>query len=245
MNAEGENRGSKLRQYGLNAVSYGAASPYIVIQPNFTDLFDKQEKGGIDIESVLGGAYLNELPSLKAFIDDAIVKFGIDENRIHMYGFSRGTHTVNEFYCDKTERARYASFAMHGEKLKCNLKSNKPLLLVNGIYDFLTPNNQSKENKRVMNLLRDKGYGESVVISESDWEKPYWDWSTWTKVGRYEHRRFLKGNRWFESIEHSGKAKPLFGHCHPVTSDWGFLRCHTSFDIGEKIIRFFIAHPKK
>lgn len=247
MNAEGENKGSKLREYGLNAVSRGADTPYIVAQPSLTDLFDWHEGLNIDIESVFAGAYLNELPSMEAFIDDAIIQFDIDPSRIHMYGFSRGTHTTNEFYCDEARAAKYASFSMHGEKLKCDIQKNKPLLLTNGIYDFLTPNQQSGENKRVMGLLRDGGFNESLITSEQNWENPDFEWSTLLVKGKYEHRRFLKGGEkfWFESIEHSGKSFPLFGHCHPVTSDWGFLRCYTSFNIGEKVIDFFIAHPKK
>jgi polyhydroxybutyrate depolymerase len=244
MNAELQNRGSKLRQYGATAISRGASTPYIVVQPNLSDLFDKNEI--IDIGSLFGGAYANEMPVIEKFTDNVINRFNIDYNRIHMYGFSRGTHTANEYYCSKEKGEMYASFVMHAEKLKCNPQKNKPLLQINGRKDFLTPNNQSVENRRVIALLRSKNYKEVVIHSDPNWEKMIPEWLLLR--GQYEHRRFTSGNkeqRFYESIEHSAKSGFLAGHCFPVKGDdYSGLegRCLATFEIGEKIIDFFIKH---
>jgi len=243
MNALDQEKGTKLRVLGNRAVRRGASTPYIVAQPNLTDFFDSQ---GLDLFSVFGDAYVAELPAMKKFIDDAILKFNVDRNRIHVTGFSRGTHTVNEFYCNAAEREKYASFSMHGEILKCKIHKNKPLILTNGIKDWLTPNKPKYENSRVMNKLRSKGFTETLVHQDPNWRSP--DWVDGLIEGKYEHRRFTnRGDQfWFESIEHSGDAYPAAGHCFPRTgNNYGWLRCLTTFNVGEKIIDFFIAHPKK
>jgi polyhydroxybutyrate depolymerase len=245
MNANDEDKGTKLRWHGWKAQQhFGAKTPYIVIQPNLTDFFDSQ---GLDLQSVFGDAYLAEMPSMEKFIDDAIVKFNIDKSRIHLTGFSRGTHTVNEFYCDNIKGAKYASFGMHGEKLKCSVKKNRPLLLINGRKDIWTPNQQAYVNRNVMASLRDKGFTETVLHSDPNWTKQVYEWNTGLWRGQHEHRRFTreKGKKFFESIEHSGKSVPLAGHCMPVKNDWGHLACYANFNTGAKLIKFFIAHPKK
>ncbi|MEM8594332.1 MAG: hypothetical protein AAGF06_05885 [Pseudomonadota bacterium] len=249
MNAHMQNAGSKLRHYGQIAKTRGAKVAYIVAQPNFTDFFDVHV--GFDLSSVLGNAYINELPGMERFVDDIKSSFDIDPNHIHMYGFSRGTHTTNVFYCDEEKQSQYASFVMHGEKLTCDVQDNKPLLMINGIFDFFTPNQQARVNSRIMASLRDQGYQESVVLSERNWRnkkltfvRDGWFFKI-VFAGQHEHRRFLQGDaKWFESIEHSGASLPLAGHCLPVASKAGFLTCRSTFDVGAKIIDFFIAHPK-
>ncbi len=55
MDAKSEDLGSKLRHYGFHAQHYGAPTPFIVMQPNLSDLFDQHLL--LDINSIIGQAY--------------------------------------------------------------------------------------------------------------------------------------------------------------------------------------------
>ncbi|MCX5849509.1 MAG: hypothetical protein NTW65_08675, partial [Deltaproteobacteria bacterium] len=62
-------------------------------------------------------------------------------------------------------------------------------------------------------------------------------------VGKQQHTRYQTGNVILEDIAHSGASYPLAGHCFPVTTNSGWLVCRTTFEIGQKIIDFFIDNP--
>lgn len=239
MSAAQQNAGTKLREYGWKAMQRGASTPYIVIQPNMTDLFDN-ETGGLDPVSVMGGAYSNELPVLNAFLANAIGAFHIDPRRIHMHGFSRGAQTTNAYYCSAAGKALFASYAMSGGSTNCALE--QPVMVINGSTD---PNIFAAASV-ADNLAKESGTMTTVLARDNNWQQPdlrFINW-VWTPVGKQEHLRYRKGGVWLENIKHSGTAIPLAGHCLPVTTKAGWLVCTDTFEMGQKIIDFFIQHPR-
>jgi hypothetical protein len=254
MNAEQQNNGTKLRQYGWRAMERGASTPYVVIQPNMTDLFDNNNgQRSLDFNSVMGGSYNNELPILKQFIENAITALDIDTDRIHFHGFSRGAATANAFYCNPQEQALFASFIFSGGSISCDV--NKSAMIINGNTD---PNIKSADN--VANNFLSKGNVSATTIAEeSNWITPDIQLNYSFKlnvfglkiplphptlIGKQLHTRYIKDNVTLEIIKHSAVSLPLAGHCFPVKTDSGWLVCRSTFETGEKYIDFFINNPK-
>ncbi len=254
MNANTQNNGTQLREYGNIAVSRGALTPYIVLQPNFTDVFDDLNFLFIDIDSLINssGAYLNELPNLINVIDQVVDTFDIDENRMHMHGFSRGSATTTVFYCNEQLGERFASFGMGGGDIAagdifCDVQPNRPLIFINGIYDrheFLSYSLDGIESY----MLGLADLNQEIVQTESGWEHRTISFSLWsgiTLTGRHHHQRFISGDYLLETVRHSAKGPiPYFGHCHPRMGIDRWLVCRANFDIGQKLVDFFIANPK-
>ncbi len=242
MNAGILDAGTQMRAFGRRAMEYGAITPYIVLQPNLTDLFD--EYTGWDFESVFGGAYDNEIPNLAAFTALAIDAWHVDQNRVHLMGFSRGTWTANVFYCDPEGLGHvFASTVMLGERLTCAPVANKPLMVVNGEYDL----GHSATNDAIYMSLRQQGFTQEIIFNPEDWHqiKTSFNQGIYTTTGSHQHIRLKKDNVWVELIEHSGVTLPLAGHCMPSTQPDNWLVCQTDFDLGQKAVEFFIAHPRR
>lgn len=239
MSAKQQNAGTKLREYGWRALERGAITPYIVAQPNLTDLFDQNLI--LDFGSVVGGAYSAEIPAMVVFIENLLVSFNIDSNRTHMYGFSRGAATTSVFYCDNPLLDEFASFAVGGGGINCAL--NQPLLILNGNAD---PGKMSINDAAVTEIQSQGEVTTTVISADSQWNKPFleFSWSGIRTKGRHQHLRFEGEGLLLESIRHSGITYPAAGHCHPVTEFNSWLNCYTTMDTGAKLIDFFIANPK-
>ncbi|NVK32192.1 MAG: hypothetical protein HWE20_14390 [Gammaproteobacteria bacterium] len=239
MNAGIQDAGTQMRAFGRRATDYGALSPYIVLQPNLTDVFD--EYSGWDFQSLFGGAYSNEIKNLSTFTARAIEAWQVDQSRVHLMGFSRGTWTANVFYCDPDGLgAPFASTLMFGERLSCEPVDNKPLMVINGEYDL----GQSATNDVIYKGLLNGGYSQEVLFNPDNWNviQTRLENGVYTTSGSHQHIRLRKGQKWVELIEHSGVTVPLAGHCIPSTSPNNWLVCQTDFDLGQKAIAFFIAH---
>lgn len=244
MNAQTQNNGTRLRAYGADAMRFGASTPYIVVQPNFTDLFD-DVNNQIDVLSFMGSAYTNELSNMDEVIDQIIDVFSVDTQRIHMYGFSRGASTVSAHYCDADKNAKYASMAGSGGAIGCNPQPNKPFMLINGKFDPLKmPLNDTAEN-----FIRNASFqsSETVMHSDDNWQQPRLSFA-WTGIqftGQHRHVRLTADEYVLESVRHSARGYPTAGHCHPALGTSRWLVCRANFDTGRKLIDFFIAHPKQ
>lgn len=239
MSAKQQNAGTKLREYGWKAKDRGAITPYIVAQPNLTDLFD--ENLILDFGSVVGGAYGAEIPAMVVFIESVLVTFNIDANRTHMYGFSRGAATTSVFYCDNPLLETFASFAVGGGGINCPL--DHPLLILNGNAD---PGKMSINDAAVAEIQSQGQVATTVISEDSSWNKPFleFSWSGIRSKGRHQHIRYESDNSHLESIRHSGITYPAAGHCHPISEFNNWLNCYTTIDTGAKLIDFFIANPK-
>lgn len=246
MNANTENNGTQLREYGNTAVSRGALTPYIVLQPSFTDGFDDAGLF-LDIGSVVGGGYATELPNMINVIDQVINAFNVDEDRMHFYGFSRGASTMNLFYCNETLKNKFASYAGGGGGSSCAVQAGKPLMIVNGISDpgqeFIGSATGNVEDF----MLQQPNMVHQVIQISDNWPNrnigfSFWEGITWT--GTHYHQRFESGDYILETVRHSAKGFPYIGHCHPRTGIDRWLVCRADFDLGQKLIDFFIANPK-
>lgn len=239
MNANQENAGTKLREFGWTAKQYGASTPYIVVQPNLTDLFDREKL--IDFDSVVGGAYYNEIPNISYFIAHMIDIYRVDTRRTHMYGFSRGGNTVNAFYCETGLSEMFASYAMGGQDFRC--APDKPLLMIVGDDDTGHPDAIDDAEARVLAL---GGVTVTAVVSDPGYAKPryVWTWAGIQRQGRHHHMRFKRLDYTLETIRHSGSTLPMLGHCHPSGDLNSWLVCHANMETGRKILEFFIRNPR-
>ncbi|PKM22020.1 MAG: hypothetical protein CVV10_06420 [Gammaproteobacteria bacterium HGW-Gammaproteobacteria-14] len=240
MNAAQQNAGTKLRQHGWVAQRFGAPTPFIVVQPNLTDLFDRNK--WIDIESVLGSAYMNELPNLTYFISHVIDVYRVDTNRTHMYGFSRGGATANAFYCDLGSSELFASYAVGGYDLACAI--DKPMMLIVGDGDFAAPTGIADAEAA---FLSHGGVTRTAIVNDTRYSRPDWVFS-WRgglqRKGRHHHMRFTDGDRILETIRHSGSTLPLLGHCHAANEYNSWIVCYANMETGRKLIDFFIQNPR-
>jgi hypothetical protein len=243
MNAAQQNAGTKLRQYGWTATQYGAPTPFIVVQPNLTDLFDRYEI--VDFDSVVGGLgpYYNEVPNIVHFINHLIDLYQVDTDRTHMYGFSLGGSTVNAFYCDMGLSHMFASYAIGGQKFRCPL--DKPVLLMVGDGDI---NNRDSIESAEATIKAMGGVVSKPVVNDPGYAKPEWEWDWllgFQRKGRHHHMRHQVGDIVFETIRHSGSTLPLLGHCHPANKYNSWLVCYANFETGRKVIDFFIQNPRR
>lgn len=240
MSAASENAGTQLREYGWHATDRGAPTPFIVVQPNLTDLFDSELI--LDWASVTGGAYQNELPNILYMVNHLASVFQVDTQRMHMYGFSRGAATTSAIYCDAGTRNLFASYAVGGGGINCALDA--PLMIINGIGD---PGKMDLNNALEDSVKATSGYAKTVIVKDPNWSSPTWDW-TWTGVyrkGRHRHIRLQAGDLLLESIKHSGSTFPALGHCHPVDEHNGWLTCYANMETGTKLVDFFIQNPRQ
>lgn len=239
MSAAQQNAGTKLRQFGWHATDRGAQAAYIVVQPNLTDLFDTQNP--FDIASVVGGAYTNELSNIAFFIEHLAAVYQVDNDRMHMYGFSRGASTVSAIYCDVALRQLFASYAVGGGGISCALDA--PLMIVNGISD---PGKMQMNNALEDEVKAISGYSKTVIVNNPNWSTPSYE-ITWTGIhrkGNHRHIRLQAGAVMLESIKHSGSSYPAAGHCHANSDYNGWLTCYANMETGAKLLDFFIQNPR-
>lgn len=242
MNAEQQNKGTRLREYGSIAQSYGASTPYIVMQPSMTDLFDG---GSLDILSVIGNSYSNELPNIDYMIRDVMTAFSVDQGRIHMNGFSRGAATLSEYYCDINNRGiPISSYSTNGGIVFCSIKPNQPLIMTNGNTDpsFAAMIAFEKAFKKK------PGYKKRTVKRDFRWSVPRVRW-TWSEgiiaIGKQNHSKITADNGYvLETIKHSASSYPAFGHCLPILNDESWLACRANFDQGRKVIDFIVDYTE-
>lgn len=240
MNASQENAGTKLREFGWTAKQYGAPTPFIVVQPNLTDVFDSQKI--IDLDSFAGGAYYNEIPNINYFVNHLFFTYRVDTRRAHMYGFSRGGNTVNAVYCEMGLSGLFASYAMGGQDFRCT--PDKPLLMISGDSDGRHPTAIADAEARVLAM---GGSKTATIVNDPGYATPRYVWTLAgiQRQGRHHHARYQLGNFRLETIRHSGSTLPMEGHCHPSQSWNSWLVCHANMETGRKIIDFFIQNPRR
>lgn len=247
MNADQENRGTHLRQYGKNATQYGAPRPYIVAQPSMTNLWD-EDHGDLQLDAVFAmmtNYYGPELAGIDYFMNELERAFSVNKKRIHMHGFSRGASTVSVYYCDSNRSPRFASMSYADERLTCPV-SGKPLLGMSGLFD--RPDFMSNLDDRATELAGKPGYQRNDIVSDSNWKTPSYIWISGfglQQKGRHVHERYTANGYQYEVLRHSASTYPLAGHCHGINSAPNlWLACYANYDTGAKLIRFYIQNPK-
>ena len=244
MNAAIQDSGTQLRNYGWKAMARGASTPYIVIQPNITDLVDNDsDDETTDVSSIVGQGYDDELPGVLQFVKTAIARLHIDPKRVHYHGFSRGAITAEDIYCNAATSGLFASYALTGGGMVNCAFNGKPVLVVNGEtdpIDFLESNDLDAQKVAA-------GASATVVVQDAAWSMPILQLTPagLVLVGRQQDTVLRWGNQVLENVNHSGATMPLAGHCLPrLTRTPGWFVCPANFDLGQKVIDFFIQHPQ-
>lgn len=239
MNANQQNAGTKLRQFGWVATDYGASTPYIVVQPNLTDIFDRNKL--IDFSSLVGGAYDNEIGNLVYFTNHVIDVYNVDTNRTHMYGFSRGGLTVNAFYCQTGLSDMFASYGIGGMDFRC--PADKPMMLIVGDDDSAAEGAIDAAEQVVKSM---SGVSTTIIKNDPDYynAKYVFTWAGLQRKGMHHHVRYQVGDFILETIRHSGSTLPLLGHCHASKDYNSWIVCHANMETGKKLIKFFIQNPR-
>ncbi|MGC1510728.1 CE1 family esterase [Ketobacter sp.] len=217
MNAGSENAGTNLSELGTNAVSFGASTPYIVVQPSAPDTV--WAESGANDKSVYG------------FLESVVNVFNADTDRVHMGGFSQGSSMTWRFMCKYPDT--FASLAPiaginpnNQGTLACEFPQI-PILYVNGKSDPLAV--YANEAVPLLATVREAIGAENleeIVLDEGE-----------------KHQRIrLSGDGYLlEHISHTSNGI-VGGHCLPGGS--GLLGCSGSFNYGEEALKFYIAHPK-
>lgn len=228
MTAEQQNAGSNLREIGPK---YG----YVVVQPqapepNYLMDFDTD---GIVLEMI--GLLVDELD--------------IDENHIHMTGFSAGGYFTWRFIRDNPDILASAAPAAAAGIVGwgCTFtEEDMPSEQIPMMYMIGTKDGPYAASLTVRdNILAAYAMDTEVVVSQDS---------------TYKHIRYTGANGMvFEYVEHdyasstlNAAGNPAGGHCMPGAEKDDFedilyrYTCDgpTSFNWGEEVMKFFIANPK-
>ncbi len=215
MSAEGQNDGTNMREVAWNAVDRGAITPYIVIQPNANGFPPSWEDGDEEI--------------IYSFLQQAVIAWDIDQDRIHFGGFSAGGIRTHHFIC------RYydviASFAPIGTPFRndCSPESWRPAVPVFETIGKFDQNIFTVRDTRDLYVSLMGDYTETLVDSGP----------------KFTHNSYTGNGYEYEYLEHDFTGGALMnGHCLPGGT--GLFSCTFGSDIkiGEKIIDFYIANPK-
>ncbi len=217
MSAEIENNCTNLRALGRDAVSRGAETPYIVVQPNANGIPSSWSE--------------TDDAKLFSFMELAIEAFNVDTARVHFNGFSQGGFMTHRFICKYSDVI--ASFApIAGANDSSHIIQNWQCTSVSPILEIGNPLDSASFG---MERIRDKYIAQMDPINYMEEELPSGDGYTLTKYtdGIYE----------FQLLSHHFMGLP-FTHCIPGGT--GIYHCNTKgqLEIGETIIDFYIAHPK-
>lgn len=217
MDARLEDAGTKLSELGKVAQSFGATTPYIVVQP--TKPSGIWSESGADDQNVFD------------FVQSVVNVFNADTNRLHMGGFSQGSSMTWRFICNHTDT--FASFAPiagvnpnNQGNIACEFP-RKPILFVNGLLDPLAV--YANEATPLLATVREAIGAqnlEEVTLEEGE---------------RHTHISLSGDGYLFEHISHESSGL-VAGHCIPGGTS--VLGCSGSFAYGEEALKFYIENPK-
>lgn len=247
IDVHGGTMSSRMENNNTDMQRIGSEHGYVVLQP-----------------SAAGNLWDADTDDAKvfAFAKDVVSAFHLDEQRIHMMGFSQGGYMTWRFVCQHSDwlasavPAAAAGEANISAEVGCTFTGDDvphgeiPVLYMHGHKDGMVP----FENVAVLldNVRKVFETGEGEVIAQGD---------GFTRT-RYSNAR---GNV-LELIEHD-YASPsevgippllgvaIMGHCYPGSHDLMATEpdqlmafgCTppTAFHWGEEAMKFFIAHPKR
>jgi len=246
LDVHGGTMSSAMEDKNTNLQSLGAEHGYVVLQPS---AFGGLWAAGVDDAKVF------------AFANELVEAFHLDEDRIHMTGFSQGGYMTWRFVCQHTDwlasaaPAAAAGAAAISVETGCTFTGSDvpsgeiPLLYMHGTTDALV-DFQNAETLRAAVRTTYETTDEAVVDGDDGFTRT-----------RYTNARGVP----FEFIEHgyasaSAVGVPpigvaIVGHCYPGSEDFtptlpGQLMAFgceppTAFHWGEEVIRFFMAHPRR
>lgn len=242
------NKGTNLRYLGWNAEERGASSPYIVVQPSLTKL-SYFAFGQIDAEKVF------------RFAEEVAIAWQVDDKRIHVDGFSYGSDSITaaNFVCDHNDFFASYGLISGSTSIPCIPPTN-PILDIAGNQDAAS-SGLERRSTQYFDTIQSGGHSvsKSYKYKDENWASPRFTFAGGffpVLAGRHEHIRYTGGGYHYETIRHSGAPVDLallligmgLNHCLSVGLDWrdnnGLATCLANFHVGEKLIDFYIAHPK-
>jgi len=230
----------RMEDNNTNLAARGREHGYVVVQPNASlpAPMSSWDRHGADDAAVF------------AFMQQAIEAFHIDKAKVHITGFSQGGDMTWRFICKHSDilaSAAPAAFGLSKVTRPCFTgprKHTPPILFMAGRRDALVNFSIAKEAR------------DAVVASAALTEAKVVERRPKMRRTRYSNQQ----GDVLEFIEHryESNSPMLDGHCFPGSTDRGEaaglepgqllpLGCEgpSSFDWGEEVIRFFIAHPQK
>jgi poly(3-hydroxybutyrate) depolymerase len=246
IDVHGGTMSARMEEKNTRMTTLGERYGYIVLQPNANlGLFD----ASVDDDKVL------------AFAKELISVFHLDQDRVHMMGFSQGGYMTWRFLCahgDFLASAAPASAAGEANislEVDCSFTGSdvpsveRDILYMHGTQDALVDfKNAQKKRADVITAL---ALAQTAELSN---DAKY-------RRTRYQNQRGTV----FEFIEHDYTSPSAFpaqpplgiaivGHCYPGSSDLeitedGQLMAFgctppTAFNWGETVMEFFRAHPR-
>ncbi len=230
MSGDQENNNTKLRELG-------AANDFIVVQPNGNPAPPQSGWSEADDDEVY------------SFMQQVIARWDVDQNRVHMTGFSQGGYMTWRFICKHADVLASAAPAAAAQgcidaNVGCVLEPGKPstqvdILYMHGRDDAIVSYNCAEPQRD--SVVNSFGMGAPEVVAGDD---------------KYEWTRYTSPQATtFEFIAHRYKSSQflLKGHCFPGSDDDGdepgqlfSFKCNdqTAFNWGEEVIKFFMAHPR-
>jgi poly(3-hydroxybutyrate) depolymerase len=179
------------------------------------------------------------------FMDDVIAAFHVDENRVHVTGFSMGSATTFWFLCNRPEMlasagpvtgssADQVTVAATGdnciESIDANWMPRVPTLFMSGSVDnALTVDAARARTDGIVMRLGLTG-GDEIDSGDS-----------------FTRKRWTDGNGMvFDYLEHDLSSLILQGHCIPGPAGDAIFGCAGgNLDWGQTVLEFFIEHPRR
>jgi poly(3-hydroxybutyrate) depolymerase len=233
----------KIQDNNTNMRELGRQHGYLVVQPN--------APGEVPSFSMA------EIPKIYDFVQRVIAAFHLDQERIHIMGFSEGGFLSWWFVCNHSELFASASpggagayveelDVCHDENSGCQFEGDQypehqlDLLILHGTQDVFDDVLCARAQRDAIAAAWEMGTPEEIAGDEN---------YTWT---RYQNAQGTV----LEYLEHeyTDLAGPLWGHCYPGSTDFELTvegqiipyACEEgcAFHWGEVAMDFFRAHPR-
>jgi hypothetical protein len=223
----------KMEDNNTKLVSLGAKNGFIVVNPNADPA-----------PPLASWTAATDDPKVFDFMQRTINAFHVDPKRVHFTGFSQGGDMSWRFLCDHADVIASAAPAAFGQSAdeKCFSKGKAPvrqipILYMHGTKDALV--NFSAAQTARDAVIAVWGLTKSATVSSDATH----NWDRYTNAS----------GALFEFIQHDYTGAPLIqGHCYPGSTDPSgepgqlfSFKCNqtASFNWGEAVVQFFLAHP--
>lgn len=227
LDVHGRTMSGPMQEANTGLMALGLERGYVVVQPN-----------AIPAPPLSSWDGPSDDPTVVRFVEESIVAYGIDADRVHLTGFSQGGRMTWRLLADHGEMwASAAPAAACGVELPSSIV---PVLYMHGTADALT--SYACAEPYVETLVAHYDLESEGVTVESSQD-------------HVRVRYGAQGPAIVELLSHDydGGNPILGGHCYPGSSDPGgapgqlfSFACggDEAFTWGESVIDFFDAHPR-
>lgn len=216
MSADAENLGTKLRDLVTTAAASDPKRGFVLIQA-----------GG---SGVPRSWRFQDPPAVYDYASCVIQQLKLSPKALHIGGFSQGAHIAALLFCAYPERFASAALLAGGANVAAacltgngeSTGAGRSLLYVHGTSDTVVP---SKQAERLVERLKSAFEGDLKINQVNAQETEYSAKSVFVDM-----------------ILHSYSGGFTGGHCMPGGE--GPVGCEADLKIGEKILDFYVRHPR-